>query len=367
VFFSAPLSSSGDPSRMFDEGKIYSMTPYGKDLKLILDSSRVNPCLAPTYSSGGLLACHGPGKSSEHIRMSNNRILARPGTHDTLSLRDRSVALVGIRGYFPDLINSNHIVYGEWLTDQSDVNRYGYSPLVSSAIDGSDRKVLFKGNQMLAWDPDVCKEEGWIAFTVGPTFASADSDVDIWKMRTDGTELQILTDNTGSNNAFPTWTPDCQNIIFRSGRDGNMEIYKMESDGTNPVRLTHNKSTDTAPNVSLDGKYLTFATGRSGTGMKIWIQNLETDEGRFLEPERSDLPGLDMHPHFSPDGKWILFVSDRGGNLDEHIISGQPQPYGDLWIKATTGKRPAIRVTNNKWEDGIGIWGKRTKSNSSKK
>jgi len=357
TLFSSPINPGDELDRMFDEGKIISMKPNGNDIKTVLDTNRVNPCLAPAYSSEGLLACHGPGKSGDRIRMANNRILTRPGTHDTLSLRDRTVALVGIRGYFPDFINSDRIVYGEWLTDQSDLNRYGHSPLVSSAVDGSDRKVLFEEKQKLAWDPDVCREEGWIAFTVGPTFASTGTDVDIWSMRADGTELQNLTDNTGSNNAFPTWGPDCRHIFFRSGRDGNMEIYKMEKDGDNPTRLTHHESTDTAPNVSADGRYLSFATGRSGNGMKIRIVDLETGEGRFLEPERSDMPGLDMHPHFSPDGKWILFVSDRGGNLDEYILSAQPQPYGDLWIKATTGKGPAIRLTNNKWEDGLGIWG----------
>jgi len=358
AFISSPITPSGDPARMFNEGNMLSMTPKGNDVKQVLDSTQVNPCLAPAYSSEGLLACHGPAKTGDQVRMTNNRIFARPGTHDTLSLRDRSVALVGIRGYFPDFINNNHIVYGEWLTDESDINRFGHSPLVSSDLDGSDRKVLYERNQRLAWDADVCEEKGWIAFTTGPTFASPDTDVDIWKMRSDGTDLQNLTGTTASNNAFPTWSPDCRHIIFRSGRDGNMEIYKMDSDGNNPVRITHHESTDTAPSVSPDGKFISFATGRSGSGLKIWIENLETGEGRYLEPERAEMPGLDMHPQFSPDGKWIVFVSDRGGVLDEYVMSGQPQPYGDLWIKATTGKGPAIRVTNNKWEEGLAIWGK---------
>jgi hypothetical protein len=39
-------------------------------------------------------------------------------------------------------------------------------------------------------------------------------------------------------------------------------------------------------------------------------------------------PGLDMHPVWSPDSKWICFASARGGFKDEHPLTGNPQPYG---------------------------------------
>jgi Tol biopolymer transport system component len=65
-----------------------------------------------------------------------------------------------------------------------------------------------------------------------------------------------------------------------------------------------------------------------------------------------------MHPRFSPDGRWIVFVSDRGGFLDEWVRSGlQPQPYGELYALPIDGG-PAVRLTHDKWEDGLPFWGR---------
>jgi Tol biopolymer transport system component len=63
-----------------------------------------------------------------------------------------------------------------------------------------------------------------------------------------------------------------------------------------------------------------------------------------------------MHPRFSPDGKWVVFTSNRGGLNDEWPLTPQPQPYGDLWAVPVAGG-PAIRLTSDKWEDGPSDWG----------
>ena len=94
--------------------------------------------------------------------------------------------------------------------------------------------------------------------------------------------------------------------------------------------------------------------------MKLWLQSLTDpgDEGRMLEPGRAHLRGLDMHPRFSPDGQWVVFTSDRGGFSDEWITSGMfPQAYGGLYAVPVDGSGPALRLTRNKWEDGLPFWG----------
>jgi hypothetical protein len=65
-----------------------------------------------------------------------------------------------------------------------------------------------------------------------------------------GQARQLTTDN---QSILPTWTPDGQNLIFVSGRDGNSEIYRMNPDGTNVTRVTNNPQTDTLPAISRDG------------------------------------------------------------------------------------------------------------------
>jgi hypothetical protein len=65
-----------------------------------------------------------------------------------------------------------------------------------------------------------------------------------------GQTRQLTTDN---QSILPTWTPDGQNLIFGSGRDGNSEIYRMNPDGANVTRVTNNPQTDTLPAISRDG------------------------------------------------------------------------------------------------------------------
>lgn len=44
--------------------------------------------------------------------------------------------------------------------------------------------------------------------------------------------------------------------------------------------------------------------------------------------------------------------------MDEMILSGMfPQPYGELYAVPADGSGAAIRLTHDKWEDGLPFWG----------
>lgn len=240
----------------------------------------------------------------------------------------------------------------------------------------SERRVVLDTDSLPAWATSTCRRDGRIAFNTGPDFAPVDAPVDVWTVRPDGTGLKNLTNDETSNDAFPVWSADCEHIVFRSGRDGNKEIYIMEDDGTDPRRLTRHPATETAPAISPDGEWVVFATGRDhttaedaedlvpisrqgrggGAGFRLWIQRLDGTEGRFLEPDLVGVPGRDMHPQFSPDGKRVLFISGRGGINGEFLLAMAPQAYGELWAIPVEGGR-AVRLTHDKWEDGLARWG----------
>lgn len=59
----------------------------------------------------------------------------------------------------------------------------------------------------------------------------------------DGTNDIALTEADGRNEN-PSWSADSQWIVFQSERDGNFEIYKMKSDGSEIQRLTNNSAWD---------------------------------------------------------------------------------------------------------------------------
>lgn len=115
------------------------------------------------------------------------------------------------------------------------------------------------------------------------------------------------------------------------------------------------------PAVSPDGGYVVYSSqaGLFGSGgFLLFVKSLDepNSQARLLEPEL-DLARFDMHPRFSPDGKWVVFTSSRGGlNDDWHNCGFYPLPYGDLWAVPVDGRCPAIRLTNDKWEDGLAYW-----------
>ena len=67
--------------------------------------------------------------------------------------------------------------------------------------------------------------------------------------------------------------------------------------------------------------------------------------------------GRDNHPHWSPDGGWIVFTSKRTGYSAEAIaLPSRPQPYGDLFAVRADGSG-LIRLTHNGFEEGTPAWG----------
>ena len=325
--------------------------------------------LAPHYEEGsGRLVCHGDGPVEEQRRMVNGDPFTWPGVGRTIRIPDRSVGVHPMRSYFPSLTGQADRVFAiQWVHEE-----VGYPPgpsaILSANLNGTAMMTIYPPpDSGFMWAPVVTRDGAWIFFAKGARFGAVDENVDIWKVRSDGTGAVNLTADSEANDAFPDVSADGQWVVFRSGRDGkkgsgrrgNKEIYVMDKDGGQLRRVSNSDGNDTMPAISPDGKLVVYVTDRTGKGMKLWIQSLEDshDKGHLLEPQRANLTGLDMHPRFSPDGKWVVFTSDRGGWMDEWFLSGRfPQPYGDLYVVAVDGSSPAVRLTDDKWEDSLAFW-----------
>jgi TolB protein len=102
-------------------------------------------------------------------------------------------------------------------------------------------------------------------------------------------------------------------IAFASNReDGRyFHIYMMDADGKNLEQLTGTRAFDRDPHFSFDGKYLVFASNRELSCYQIFMLDLESRQLRQITTDRRDK----TNPFWSPDNRQILYtVHDHGVN-----------------------------------------------------
>jgi Tol biopolymer transport system component len=113
---------------------------------------------------------------------------------------------------------------------------------------------------------------------------------------------KLLTEKTPSY--WHGWSPNGKDIVYTASRDGkNYNVYKMSSSGGPETQLTNNALAD-GPEYSPDGKYIYYNTSATGT-MQLWRMK---PDGSAQEQVTFDEYN-NWFAHFSPDGKWIAFLS----------------------------------------------------------
>ncbi len=206
---------------------------------------------------------------------------------------------------------------------------------------------------------------------------------DIFKADMDGKNIIRLT-NTSGYDAEATISPTGDRMVFTSMRDGDLELYTMDLNGKDVKRITHTLGYDGGAWFSKDGKKIIWRASRPNTpedikeyemllkeglvaptNMEVWIANADgsnakqitnlgqanwapnftpngsiifcsnheykkgfpfnmyllNEVGKEMEKISRD-KGFDAFPMFSPDGKKIVFCSNRnnGGTRDTNIF-----------------------------------------------
>jgi dipeptidyl aminopeptidase/acylaminoacyl peptidase len=186
--------------------------------------------------------------------------------------------------------------------------------------------LAFSGDgRYLVWTRGGDHGANWPAegnLTPNPASSPVQPKLEIWAAAVDGGPKLIAEGDSPA--------PRADTVAFEKGR----EIWTAPLDGSRPAsRLFFARGTSQSPVWSPDGRMLAFVSDRGAQGY-IGIYTSDSEPIRYLAPSTSQ----DSMPRWSPDGTRIAFVRRPGrGGPARPPLEPQPQPWS-IWIgEVTTG------------------------------
>src|SRR6185295_3139935 len=219
--------------------------------------------------------------------------------------------------------NSLGLVGAETDTDTNQVWRIA---LPSGAASRITNDVLSRDSHTLGVTSDgmtlitVTKQ-----FLVGLEAIPADGDI---------ARAARLTSSEANREGFwgLAWTPD-RRIVFSSEEGGQTDLWIMNADGSARRRLLSDPFWDGDPAVSPDGKYIVFSSNRPNRGSVPYLWRIDIDGGNLTQLTS----GEDTVPDISPDGRWVIYSSWDPGPKG---VTGQ-----GLWNLSIDGSSP-VQLTD---------------------
>ena len=109
-------------------------------------------------------------------------------------------------------------------------------------------------------------------------------------------------------------------VSYTTFRPGNWDIFRFSEPGAPPERLTADPGLDYDPVVSPDGRWLVFCSERLGSPDLFALDLLRGGEPRLLIESEA----LEDQAALSPDGKTLAFVGTSAGNADLYRVPFLP-------------------------------------------
>lgn len=215
-----------------------------------------------------------------------------------------------------------------------------YSDLYRVSVDGG-RERMTEDARLL--QPDVARDGRIVALRAG-----GGTTVPVVADAAGGAPRELAAPSLDVQWAWPRWSPDGTRIAISRWRQGGYyDVVILDASGRVAAEATSDRAVDTAPAWSPDGRWVLFSSDRTG------IANLyayDTQGGRLMQVTNV-LTGA-FEPDVSPDGRWIAFQYYRSDGYHVARIPFDPAKW-----RAAPPVRPQVAPAREQPDPGRGAGG----------
>src|SRR5262249_26820450 len=155
--------------------------------------------------------------------------------------------------------------------------------------------------------PSLSPEGGRLAISLQDPQSGRD---DIWVLDLKRNVSTRLTFGAGDETG-PCWSPDGKRILFSTLEEGALNLFLKASDGQGGEEaILKSKVHKLCSDWSADGRFAAVSTFDPSANLQNDIAILSMSGERTFRPF-VQTQFRELEPRFSPDGKWILYISDE--------------------------------------------------------